>query len=105
MKYTGVKVPDPKSRFRTIIENAGEYNSVYMRAAFLLRKLTTEHVFKDGNKRTAWTETRQYLERKGITPPDRENVEQVLYRIRRFDVDEIAVWLETGEIDEDRLHP
>jgi len=25
-------------------------------------------------------------------------------RIRRFDVDEIATWLETSEIDEDRLN-
>jgi death-on-curing protein len=105
LKYTGTKVPNPKMIFRKITRDSGTYESIYMRAAHLLRNLTTEHVFEDGNKRTAWTETRQYLGRKGLEPADRDRAEGVLYRIRRFDVEEIATWLESGEIDESKLPP
>lgn len=77
-----------------------------MRAAFLLRKLITTHLFEDANKRTAWATTEIYLERNGATPAERdESVADVLKRIRRYDVGEIADWLETGEIDESRLGP
>jgi death-on-curing protein len=49
---------------------------------------------------------RQYLQEHDEIPAER-GIEsgKVLRRVRRFDVDEIATWLETGEIDEDRLDP
>ena len=104
LKYTGTRVAAPKLDLREIRRDAGEFDDLYMRAAFLLRKLLTTHLFEDANKRTAWATTEVYLERNGATPAERdESVAGVLKRIRRYDVDEIADWLETGEIDESRL--
>lgn len=34
-----------------------------------------------------------------------EEVERVLRRVRRFDVAEIADWLESGDLDRSRLEP
>ena len=48
-----------------------------------------------------------YLEDHDADPAvrDTERVERVLKRVRRYDIEEIAEWLATGEIDEDRLDP
>jgi hypothetical protein len=57
-------------------------------------------------KRTAWTVTRSYLKRKGINldpPQDDETVERIVRRAGLFETDELAEWLETGEIDESKL--
>jgi len=104
MKYRGVRVAAPKLNLREILAEAARYEDVYLRAAYLLRKLITAHLFEDGNKRTAWVVTRDYLGQKGIEPAEREIVvERVLRRIRRYDVEEIAKWLETARIDRSRL--
>lgn len=106
MKYRGVRVASPKTKLRNVLADVAEYEGIYMRATYLLRKLITIHIFEDGNKPTAWTVTLIYLERHGLQPAEQGlPVERVLRRIRRFDVDEIARWLETGELDRDRLHP
>jgi len=106
MKYTGVRVPAPKLRLREILQEAAAHDELFHRAAFLLRKLITAHLFEDGNKRTAWTVTQIYLERHDEVPAERGlPVERVLRRIRRYDVDELAEWLETGELDASRLEP
>jgi death-on-curing protein len=66
----------------------------------------TAHLFEDGNKRTAWTTTILYLDTIGDAPAETgDRVPHILRRIRRYDVDELAEWLETGNIDEDRLDP
>lgn len=106
LKYRGVRVAAPRLKIKRILREAREYDDVYMRAAFLLRKLLTAHFFEDANKRTAWTTMQVYLERYGEEPAERgERAVRVLRRIRRYEVDEIAEWLETGAIDRDRLGP
>lgn len=106
MKYRGTRVAAPRLELRELLNEAGELDGVYLRAASLLRKLISAHLFEDGNKRTAWTVTWIYLERHGLQPAEQdESVERVLRRIRRFDVGEIADWLESGNLDRDRLHP
>ncbi|GGN26318.1 Fic family protein [Halarchaeum nitratireducens] len=106
LKYTGARVASPRLEIRRLLREGEDVEGLYPRAAFLLRKLVTAHVFEDGNKRTAWVTTREFLLDHGEEPPDRgPNVPRVLRKIRRYDVDEIAEWLETGEIDEDRLEP
>lgn len=106
LKYTGSRVAAPRVNLEEIVRDAGRQDDVFTSAAILLRRLVTAHLFEDGNKRTAWTVTLIYLERKGETPPGGdETVERVLKRIRRFDVHEIATWLATGEIDRSRLSP
>lgn len=106
MKYRGTRVAAPRLELRELLNEAGELDGVYLRAASLLRKLISAHLFEDGNKRMAWTVTWIYLERHGLQPAEQdESVERVLRRIRRFDVGEIADWLESGNLDRDRLHP
>lgn len=106
LKYRGIRVAAPRGTLRDILSGAREYDDIYLRAAHLLRKLITSHIFEDGNKRTAWVVTREYLDRYDIEPAVRsEEVERVLRRIRRYDIDEIAAWLDAGDLDRDRLHP
>lgn len=106
MKYRGTRVVAPKIDLRDILEEVVEYDTVYLRAAGLLRKLITAHLFEDGNKRTAWTAMREYLNRHNREPAvQREEVGRVLRRVRRFAVSEIAEWLESGDLDRSRLHP
>lgn len=79
MKHRGIRVAAPRSTLREIRSEAREYDDIYLRAAHLLRKLITSHIFEDGNKRTAWVVTREYLERHDVEPGGRsEEVERVL---------------------------
>lgn len=106
LTHTGAYSSVPQVGLRELLAEAEEQDGVYWRAAFLLRKLITGHVFKDGNKRTAWVTTRAYLDEHDLRPAKTgDRVPHVLRRIRRYDVDEIARWLESGDLDEGRLHP
>lgn len=106
LKHTGTYSSVPQVDLRALLAAAETQDGVYQRAAFLLRKLITEHLFEDGNKRTAWVTTREYLESNGLRPAETgDRVPHILRRIRRYEIGEIAQWLETGEIDENRLHP
>lgn len=107
LKHTGTMKAAPTLKLRRdVLEEAAEYDTVYLRAAVLLFKIPSIHVFNDANKRTAWTVTQEYLDRCGIdpeVPQDAETVEQIIRRAGLFSTEELAHWLETGEIDEDRL--
>jgi death-on-curing protein len=107
LTHTGAAVAAPRLKFERLLRDDVEpYDGLYLRAAALLRNILTAHYFEDANKRTAWATARIYLETHGTEPADRSNrVERVLKSIRLFDVEEIAEWLATGTIDEDRLHP
>jgi len=107
LTHTGARVASPWLELRNLLEDVEEYDGVYRRAAGLLRDIITSHFFEDGNKRTAWTTTVLYLENHDTEPAvrDTDEVERVLKRIRRFDVDEIADWLAEGDLDRDRLDP
>ena len=105
LKYTGTMTAAPKRTLRReVLEPTAEHDDPYRRAATLLWKIESIHVFEDANKRTAWTVTRVYLRRSGIEPPIDDGVaERVVRRAGKFDIDELAEWLETGAVDESRL--
>ena len=107
LKYKGTRVAAPKLRLReNVIEPAAEYDDPWHRAAVLLFGIPSVHVFEDGNKRTAWAVTMEYLNEQGLDvelPQDRDVIERIVRRAGLFDMDELAEWLETGEIDEDKL--
>ena len=107
LKFRGARVAAPRLKLERLLEDVGESDPVYPRAAHLLRSLITAHYFEDGNKRTAWLTTRNYLQHYDRDPAttDREDVVPVLKRVRAFDADELSVWLEIGDIDEERLGP
>jgi death-on-curing protein len=107
LKYKGTKKAAPKLKLRReAIGPAAEHDDPYHRAAVLLFKIQSVHVFEDANKRTAWTETMAYLNRKGIDPDlpqDDDTIEHIVRRAGLFDTDELAEWFETGKIDVGRL--
>lgn len=105
LKYSGVMKAAPRLKIRDhVLSEAEAYDDPYHRAAVLLHNLISIHVFEDANKRTAWTATVDYLARNGIDPDLlEEDVVRVVRRTGLFTVDELATWLETGEIDMDRL--
>lgn len=107
LKYKGVRVAVPKLELReNVIEPAAEYDDPWHRAAVLLFGIPSVHVFEDANKRTAWAVTMEYLDEQGLDvelPQDRDVIERIVRRAGLFDTDELAEWLETGEIDEDKL--
>ena len=106
LTHRGARVAVPRLKLREILDDVVSYDTVHQRAAALLRQVITAHLFEDGNKRTAWTTTIIYLDTVGDVPAETgDRVPHILRRIRRYDVDEIAEWLETGDIDEDRLNP
>lgn len=107
LTHTGTRVAAPRLKFRKMLAEVDEYEGEYRRAAALLRKIITSHYFEDGNKRTGWLTTRQYLDDRGHVPAERdaEHVERVAKSVRSFDVDELAMWLAHGDIDKEKLNP
>ncbi|ELY38619.1 hypothetical protein C497_06754 [Halalkalicoccus jeotgali B3] len=75
LKYKGARVASPRLELRPHTRKAAEYDDVYIRAAFLLRKVVTAHVFEDGNKRTAWNVATSYLEQAGAQRADTDVAE------------------------------
>lgn len=41
------------------------YPNIWLKAAFILQKITKKHVFTDGNKRTAYVATKLFLKKNG----------------------------------------
>lgn len=108
LDHEGASVTHPAVHCSDIVREARDNRfNPYDRAAYLLRRLITAHLFEDANKRTSWLTIRDYLNRHGLKPAKtkKEDTEPVLNAIRAFDVDELAEWLETGDIDESKLHP
>jgi len=109
LKHEGIMKAAPKAKLRrNVLDPAAEYDDPYHRAAVLLFGIQSTHVFEDANKRTAWTVARAYLRRAGVDldfPQDDETIEQIVRRAGAFDMDELAEWFGTGEIDEDRIGP
>ncbi|MFC4989348.1 Fic family protein [Saliphagus infecundisoli] len=105
LTHTGARVVAPRLKIERLLDEIDEHDGLYLRAGYLLKKLITSHYFEDGNKRTSWMVVRDYLAENGKEPADLRETVRVLKRIRAFDPEEIAEWLETGEIDRDRLYP
>jgi death-on-curing protein len=105
LKHTGTMAAPPRVALEdNVLAEAQTYDDPYHRAAALLWHLISTHVFEDANKRTAWTVAMEYLDRHGIDPDlPNDEVARVVRRHGLFTVDELATWLETGEIDTDRL--
>jgi prophage maintenance system killer protein len=105
LKHRGLMKAAPRLKLeREVLAPAREYENPHYRAAALLWELVSLHLFEDGNKRTAWTVTVEYLSRHGIdTDHLGDETATVVRRVGLFSVEELATWLETGEIDTSRL--
>ncbi|EMA48699.1 type II toxin-antitoxin system death-on-curing family toxin [Halococcus thailandensis] len=107
LKYKGVRIAAPKLTLREkVVEPASEYDDPWHCGAVLLFRIPSTHVFEDANKRTAWAVTMEYLNDQGLEvefPQDDETIERIVRRAGLFDIEELAEWLKTGEIDESKL--
>lgn len=100
IKYTGVNAFNPSETMYSILRDADKREEPCEKAAVLLRRLPVAHIYEDGNKRTTWLTVTDYLDRKGLEyPQDAEEISKVLKQIRSFNTQELANWLETGEIE------
>lgn len=108
LEHAGAAVRNPDVHCSEIVREARDNHfDPYDRAAYLLRRLITAHLFEDANKRTAWGTVLDYLDRHDLEPAktDKDNVEPVLNAVRAFSVEELSKWFETGEIDESKYNP
>jgi death-on-curing family protein len=107
LKHKGTMKAAPKAKLRReVIEPAQERENPYQRAAVLLFKIQSVHVFQDANKRTAWAVTVRYLERKEIKPEftqSDETIEKIVRRAGLLYPEALTEWFKTGEIDESQI--
>lgn len=104
LSHRGTRAVLPDQTLASILDDVRQLDGEYLRAAALLNRLADAHVYEDGNKRTAWTVAETYLNEAGheATPGD-EEAERVLLNRGRFDEAELAIWLETGDIPEEKF--
>ncbi len=86
---------------RTVVFGEEQYVSVHEKAAVYLRNCIADHIFTDGNKRTAVTITGIFLARNGwrmtAAAVELENF-AVRAATDHLDIDAIADWLERSVI-------
>ena len=100
------KLIKPDSFIEAVIEKSKESTGdVYDKAAILLFNLVVNHGFASGNKRTGFIITIRFInQNKGKTRiRNFDKAERILRNIRKFNIEELAVWLRTGDIDEAKL--
>lgn len=77
------------------------YPTLWLKAAFILQKITKKHIFADGNKRTAIVATTFFLLKNGyqVTFTEDEGLKFILYITNSEDTEEVmkfaADWLKT----------
>jgi len=104
LSHRGTRAVFPDQTVASILDDARTLDGEYRRAAALLNRLADAHVYEDGNKRTAWTVAETYLNEAGYeAAPADEEAKRVLQNRGRFDEAELATWLETGDIPEEKF--
>ncbi|AFO59478.1 MULTISPECIES: Fic family protein [unclassified Natrinema] len=101
----GVDDPFADRKLEEILSDSREYEDITHRASVLLREIAAAHIYADGNKRTALITTVEYLDRHGMElhETNSEKITRVMRSLSRFQIAEIAHWIETGSIDDSRL--
>lgn len=86
--------------FDYILEEVKTTKGIYRKAAVLLRRLVTDRIFKDGNHRTSYEVTKTFLEKNGkkMKFTNKEDIITFIKCIRRYNINEIEVWLKDGKI-------
>jgi death-on-curing protein len=81
---------------KQIVFGAEQYPSLYEKAAVYLRNVIGDHLFSDGNKRTAITICGIFLARNSVTldaPPKELELFTIQVATDHLEIDEIAAWL------------
>lgn len=101
--YRGTRHPNPEAVLANIVDKAAKAESPTHAAAELFDGIIRTHVFEDGNKRTATVVAVDYLQRADIDPPEPSAFVPLAKHRARFDIDAIAHFFETHELDDSKL--
>lgn len=103
-KYSGDRV-NPASRLRPVLRDVRTTPGFYKKAAVLVKRISSEHVFEDRNTTTAILVAKKFLERnnKSFKSQDQQTIGKVANNHGLFTIEELAHYFETGEIDETKL--
>ena len=96
---------NPTARLLPVIHEVRTILGIYSKAAKLLKQIRREHVFNDGNTTTAILVTIDFLQEnnKEFKPSRQETIARVANNYKYFTDEEIAEWLKTGEINEEKI--
>ncbi|HAT54394.1 MAG TPA: type II toxin-antitoxin system death-on-curing family toxin [Lactobacillus sp.] len=69
------------------------YPTIWLKAAFILQKITKKHVFFDGNKRTALAATAMFLELNGfhLDLPRPQSIDFILFITQSKDTEDVML--------------
>ncbi|WP_414838311.1 hypothetical protein ACK3SF_02815 [Candidatus Nanosalina sp. VS9-1] len=102
-KYPGEKIPP--INLIDVLHEARVEPGVYRKAAVLFKEISRRHVYEDGNTTTAILITIDFLNENNreFAPEDQDLTAKVGNNHGQFKISEIADFLKTGEINEERL--
>ena len=102
-KYSG-KIIDPVNLL-PVLHKARSTSGVYRKAAVLFKEIGRRHVYEDGNTTTAILITIDFLNmnNRKFAPDDQDLTAKVGNNHGYFNIDEIANFLEIGDINEEKL--
>lgn len=102
-KYPG-EIVDPINLL-PVLHQARAIPGVYRKAAVLFKEISREHVYEDGNTTTAILITIDFLQNnsKEFAPEDQDLTAKVGNNHGQFKISEIANFLKTGDINEEKL--
>lgn len=103
-KYPGEMV-SPESKLPSVIRTARNTPGIYKKAAVLMKKIASEHVFEDGNTTTAILIAKKFLDKnnKKFKPKDQKLTGKMADNHGLFSMEEISYYFKTGDIDETKL--
>lgn len=68
-KYQGIQYPEGLSLIveqpQMVVFGHTLYPTIWLKAAYIMQKITKKHIFADGNKRTAYLTTLLFLKKNG----------------------------------------
>jgi prophage maintenance system killer protein len=84
--------------YETYLKEVKATPGLYRKAAVLLQNIAMGRMFKDGQHRTAFVVTKDFLEHNGGEFKEKDEVKLIRFikDIRKFSIDEITSWLEYG---------
>ena len=86
--------------FHHFIEEAKKTEGIYRKGAVLLKNIATSRIFQDGHHRTAYIVVKTFLEKNDAVfkEKDEQKIIKFIKDIRTFSIEEIAGWIENGEL-------
>jgi hypothetical protein len=86
--------------YHLIVKEMKKTDSIYRKAAILLRGIVTTRIFQDGHHRTGFEVTKAFLEMNNAHMKENAeaNIIKFIKDIRKYSLDEIECWLKNGSL-------